>query len=414
MCSPRSADEVAEVLRSGSRSACKVAIRGQAHSRYGQTLVEDGIVLDTRGLNDIGEPANGKISVGAGALLGSVVDRCLASGLTPAVMPDCLQLTVGGSLSAGGLGNTSQVHGAMIDNVAELLVVSGDGRTLVCSDLINCELFNMTLGGMGQCAVIVRATLELVPAPDYVESVVLAYSSVHDFIFAQKRAVEFRLFAHQDGTAQRGSDGNWRFDLHVGLFRNGSQTSPSTAELAAQLGGRLLAKESIDYRSYLYRAMSDVPLDLNGYSLPALAVWVPIDSSSHFVSLALEAWSELSPFNEVPMYALNTTCFRRPLLVMPSSPQALSVWLFRHAASDNRSEVQKLLSSNLRLAEEAVRLGGKLYAPYAFWESNNDWRLHFGEKIYSRLEAARMLYDPERILSPNGLALVQENHTPHT
>jgi FAD/FMN-containing dehydrogenase len=57
----------------------------------------------------------------------------LAHRLTPPVFTDYLELSVGGTLSAGGIGGTSPRFGGQVDNVAELEVVTGAGERMVCS-----------------------------------------------------------------------------------------------------------------------------------------------------------------------------------------------------------------------------------------------------------------------------------------
>ena len=66
-------------------------------------------------------------------------------------MPEVLTLTVGGTLSVGGTGETSCRFGAQVDHVLELDVVTRRGDLLTCSSSSNAELFHMVLAGLGQC-----------------------------------------------------------------------------------------------------------------------------------------------------------------------------------------------------------------------------------------------------------------------
>jgi FAD/FMN-containing dehydrogenase len=49
----------------------------------------------------------------------------------PAVVPLNLDLTVGGTVSAGGIGATSHTHGPVVSNVSEITAVTGSGRSVV-------------------------------------------------------------------------------------------------------------------------------------------------------------------------------------------------------------------------------------------------------------------------------------------
>src|SRR6266571_6044744 len=146
----------------------RVVLRGRGHSQYGQTQAENGIVIDSGNLNNIQVGPEG-VDAQPGAFWANVATLTLAKGLTPPVFPaTCLALSVGGTLSVGGIGNTSHHYGAQVDTVTEVDVVTGDGRLVTCSPNRESELFNMVLGGLGQCGIIVRSRIRLIPAPSYV------------------------------------------------------------------------------------------------------------------------------------------------------------------------------------------------------------------------------------------------------
>ena len=66
--------------------------------------------------------------VGAGALWVEVLEECLRAGLAPRSWTDYLHLTVGGTLSNGGISGQAFKHGPQISNVLELEVVTGTPR----------------------------------------------------------------------------------------------------------------------------------------------------------------------------------------------------------------------------------------------------------------------------------------------
>src|SRR5260370_8581693 len=153
------------MVQYANQYSLKIVMRGQGHSRYGQSQVEAGIVIDSSKVNAVQPPGNDSVDAGPGAFWGDVAKTTLAKNLTPPVFADTMTLTVGGTLSVGGLGNTSQHFGAQVDNVMELDVVTGDGRFVTCSLQRESELFNMVLAGLGQCGIIVRARIPLLSPP---------------------------------------------------------------------------------------------------------------------------------------------------------------------------------------------------------------------------------------------------------
>src|SRR5260221_5721386 len=50
---PRSPEDLVKIVRFANTHGMKVAMRGQGHSQYGQTLVEGGIVIDSSTLNTV-------------------------------------------------------------------------------------------------------------------------------------------------------------------------------------------------------------------------------------------------------------------------------------------------------------------------------------------------------------------------
>ena len=166
---PGSVQDVVKTVRFANRHGVKVAMRtAGSHAFLGQSQVDGGIVIDARPLNAVrvvtygGRPA---LEVGAGAQWGPVLDAANASRLTPPVNIDDMPLSVGGTLSTMGFGGATGREGFQVDHVLELEVVTGQGELVTCSDERSSDLFNAVLAGMGQCGIIVKATMELVPAP---------------------------------------------------------------------------------------------------------------------------------------------------------------------------------------------------------------------------------------------------------
>jgi FAD/FMN-containing dehydrogenase len=162
---PGSAEDIARMIRFARKHQLKIGPRGLAHSMYGHAQVEAGIVIDMRSLATIHSLGEDRAEVDAGVLWSTLVDQTVALGRTPPVLTDVLELSVGGTLSVGGVSGNSFRYGVQVDNVLELQVVTGEGEQVACAPTLQRELFEAMLAGLGQCGVIVRATLRLIPAP---------------------------------------------------------------------------------------------------------------------------------------------------------------------------------------------------------------------------------------------------------
>ncbi|PVH35615.1 hypothetical protein PAHAL_7G225300 [Panicum hallii] len=197
---PGSAADIARLLGAlssagpGSRAraaAAAVAARGAGHSLHGQAQARGGIVVETRALPRAVQVADGGAyaDVGAGALWVEVLEECLRAGLAPRSWTDYLYLTVGGTLSNGGISGQAFKHGPQISNVLELEVVTGTGEVVTCSPTRSPELFFAVLGGLGQFGIITRARIPLQVAPPKVRWVRAFYDSFESFTRDQELLV---------------------------------------------------------------------------------------------------------------------------------------------------------------------------------------------------------------------------------
>ncbi|CAD6339171.1 unnamed protein product [Miscanthus lutarioriparius] len=115
------------------------------------------------------------------------------------VWTDYLHITVGGTLSNGGIGGQAFRHGPQISNVHELDVVTGTGEMISCSPDKNSYLFFAALGGLGQFGVITRARIAFEPAPKRVLWVRLAYADVQSFTGDQELLISKRSAGDSGG-----------------------------------------------------------------------------------------------------------------------------------------------------------------------------------------------------------------------
>ena len=88
MVRARTAEDIRWVVDYANGSHIKVAMRGQGHSLSGQTLIDDGIVVNSTALNAIEYTSDDTLDAQAGALWGDVAKAGLAWARLPPVMPD--------------------------------------------------------------------------------------------------------------------------------------------------------------------------------------------------------------------------------------------------------------------------------------------------------------------------------------
>ncbi|OVA06187.1 FAD linked oxidase [Macleaya cordata] len=219
---PASAQDIVGLVRTayGLGQGFTVSAKGHGHSINGQAQAVDGVVIEMSGskgnrfrAEKLGLPnlipgQNNKsglpndhyyVDVWGGELWIDVLKWTLQYGLSPKSWTDYLYLSVGGTLSNGGISGQAFNHGPQISNVFELDVVTGKGELLTCSKEQNSELFHGVLGGLGQFGIITRARIALEPAPQRVRWIRVLYSNFSTFTKDQ----EYLISLHEKPSSEK-------------------------------------------------------------------------------------------------------------------------------------------------------------------------------------------------------------------
>jgi hypothetical protein len=170
---PGSVEDIRRMIRFCGRQGIQVSARGQAHTTFGQSL-SPGLLIENGTLNTIHSIGPDGADVDAGVRWRDLVTAAVGQGLTPPIITGYTKLSVGGTLSVGGVSGLLD-HGAQVDTVQELEVVTGAGEIHRCSEQQHADLFEVCLAGLGQCAVITRVRLGLVPAKPMARNYFLLY-----------------------------------------------------------------------------------------------------------------------------------------------------------------------------------------------------------------------------------------------
>ena len=123
---PRDVNEVAAVVRAARR----VLPVGAQSSLTGGATPRGDVVLSTRGLTDIAEPAGGTIRVGAGVPLADLQSFLAGRDLYYPPVPTFAGAFVGGTIATNAAGAATFKYGVTRDWVSGLTVVLADGSVL--------------------------------------------------------------------------------------------------------------------------------------------------------------------------------------------------------------------------------------------------------------------------------------------
>ncbi|GAA2479577.1 hypothetical protein GCM10010406_14730 [Streptomyces thermolineatus] len=405
---PGSVADIVAMVRYCNARGLKVAPRGQGHTTYGQAQTEGGLVVETSPLDRIGQVSGNTVTVGAGALWSSVAKATLAHGLTPPVFTDYIELSVGGTLSVGGLGGQTHRHGSQLDTVTELKVVTGAGELITCSPTRRADLFRAVLGGLGQCAIIVGATLRLVTAPETVRHYQLPYSDLETFLADQRRLVTEGRFSYVEGQVSAAEDGSFTtYVLEAVAYGPPAGPAPDDTQLLAGLRHDPAGAQIADmgYYAFLDRLAAGVAAlkeaGLWDWAHPWLNVMLPGDSAAPLAASLLQDLGpdDVGPGGVVLLYPLLRERLRQPMLRTPDDPVPYLMSVLRACPPGDTATVDRLLAAN-RTAYETVRDSGGLQYPVGSIPfTAADWRDHFGP-AWPQLAAARKCYDPRGVLTP--------------
>ncbi|KAF4382204.1 hypothetical protein G4B88_011533 [Cannabis sativa] len=441
---PSSTEDVARLIRAASSSPnLTVAARGNGHSINGQAMADRGIVLDMRSL----AAGGGSIHVGSayadvsgGALWEEVLKRCLEFGLAPRSWTDYLSLTVGGTLSNGGVSGQAFRYGPQTSNVTELEVVNGKGETLICSESENPDLFFGSLGGLGQFGIITRARILLQPAPDMVRWIRLVYTEFEDFT----RDAEFLVtrsendsFDYVEGFVFSNNDnpltgrptvplhptqefdpnllprctGSVLYCLELALHYNNTD-HPSTVDTAvtrqlARLGfvERLEFQVDLSYMEFLLRVKrAEEDAKANGMwdaPHPWLNLFVSKSDVAEFDRVVFKNLLKEGVGGPMLIYPLLRSKWdHRTSTVLPDGEIFYLVALLRFSpAYPKGPSVDKLIDQNKDIVNYCFAKGFdfKLYLPH--YRTEKEWKRHFGNQ-WSRFVQRKLNFDPKAILAP--------------
>jgi FAD/FMN-containing dehydrogenase len=199
LLTPRTRDELAEIVRSASQKGLPISLSGCRHSMGSQQFVTDGICIDTRSLDRVisFDRERGLIEAEAGiqwpglirTYLDAQADRANQWGIAQK-QTGADTFTLGGSLS-------SNVHGRglamkpLISNIESFILINADGKSIRCSRDENNELFRLAIGGYGLFGLIGSITLRLVPREKLRRKVEIVHASDLPKRFEQRIAEKF-------------------------------------------------------------------------------------------------------------------------------------------------------------------------------------------------------------------------------
>lgn len=405
---PGSIHDVKKLVKFANKHGIKVAAArgiGESHGTQGQAQVEAGVVIDMSALDTIHEICGDSALVDGGVRWIDLLGETVPLGKSPPVLNDFIELSVGGTLSVGGIGGQAFRHGFQVDNVLELTVVTGEGKLVECSPSHRSDLFDAVRAGLGQFGIIVRARVKLIDVPPMVRTYTAVYGDITTFTNDQEMLIEDGRFDYVEGAAAPDGAGGWVFALEAAKYFSPASPPDDAAQLAGLsfIPGTNAATDAtyFDFANRLAPAIAFLK-QIGAWYLPHpwLNVFVPGPAAPSFIQGVLDETTEAETGQgPVLLYPFKRSKLDAPFTRVPNSPHPFILSLLRNAIPPIPAVVDGLVALNRSIFDDLVAIGGKRYPIDSVPMTNADWQQHFGAK-WALFAAAKQAFDPEHVLAP--------------
>lgn len=383
---PSSVEELAACIRQLRTDRTPWIARGAGHSSGGQSLIHGGAVVEMAKLSAIVADDGPTITVQAGIRWRDVMTKLVRTARRPTVVTGEMTTTVGGTLSVGGVGETSHFEGLQIDGVRALTIVTPDGEVhRVGAD---DELARFVLAGHGQLGVIAEATLATRARGSTIAARALAFESLADYL------------ALVDGL--QGEGGPFPFVRGRLLWRDGvphtrvkATVGAFSADLAAapppDLGGAAKASEPT-----VFDLLTPTDREHPAFA-PCAELVLPR-------ATAIEIWSKLTTDVRTSGLAAHLPDGASVVVVaggkLPLSPVGAGAVVIALRPKLSDEVMARRVAAALRgLCARALSLGAKLY-PIGEEPDDVRWARHQYAEVWPAWSALKDRLDPDRLCHP--------------
>jgi cytokinin dehydrogenase len=410
---PTTTEQVAQVVKFAARNSISVSTRGGGHSQSGQSLSSQ-IVLSMSTLNQVTRVSDDAVTAQAGIKWRGLVEHLAPQKLAPPVLTNNLDVTVGGTLSMGGLGVASWRHGTQADNCLALEVVTGTGEIVRCSPTENRDLFDAARCGCGQFGVITEATLKVRPYSPRFRSFYLLYDDLHALLGDLKTIMNDGRFQYLESWCvpcpqgfikvggQRRPFAQWFYPLHVtDEVEVGESAEKAMGKLVGLNYYKHVNTEDGDMMEFFTRLDSLFAIWKRGgfwdLAHPWMECVLPWETTATYITQVLASLPPAAMVGgHILLWPALGTASKVPLFMRPESELLMGFGILPAVPPQFINEVLPRLGM---ASQASIMMGGKRYLSGWINFDHTGWKLHY-EGQWGSVTAAKKKFDPQGILNP--------------
>lgn len=408
---PQHSTDVVKAVQYAAAQGITISSRAAGHSLSGQSLNQDGILLDMRSLNQVYEIESDQLwfKADAGATWRQIVDASIPHRVIPPVLTNYFDVTLGGTHSTGGLGQSSFRHGSQADNCLGIEVITGMGELLWCTPEENSELFYHVLCGYGQFGIITKIQHRLKPYRPFIRTYFLCYDNLEAFLDDERFVIAeervdglLALFSPcLMGVTRAGEKGlrpliEWFYRMQITVEVDSANDIDDQKLLSSLNFYRHIHTENLTFEQFVQPAIQ-VP-HLPGTANPWIDVLLPGSAAKEYIETVLQRVPSFIDFKITPIgsFGLVSRNTNMPMFSLPKDELVVGFGMY---PTVSKAQVQPVLEQLKLITDLAFQMGGKRYL--ASWAQLDlaQWRLQFGD-YWSRVNELKQKYDPERVLNP--------------
>jgi cytokinin dehydrogenase len=415
VASPHTTMHIQTLMQFVNQHYLPITLRGRGLSQSGQSVTPEGaIAIDLSHLQQVDsiDQNNQSVRCEAGVTWRGILEQTLPHGFIPPVLPLNLDLTVGGTLSIGGIGASSHHFGPIVDNVLALQVVTGDGQYLNCDANNESALFKATLGGLGRCSVLATATLALRKCKPRVRTFYLLYDDHQAWLEDQLQITEHNqgdyleafcsasLQGLRNTAAGRKPFAHWFYPLQISVEYD-DEAPEAIAVLQGLRYWKLIHREDADIFDYVnrYEPRFAFMHKSGAWDLPHpwTECLLPVDIMPTLLPQIL-AETPLSLGDGHRVLYVNNQNKNSSLFMHPANSEKCSLIFAILPVGIPPFALADSLAALQRINHLLIEAGGKRYP--SGWLGTMDeaaWQKHYGDR-YAEWMAVKAKFDPNKVI----------------